>query len=247
MDNYNHPTPNSHSQDAASLSILGTDDFDLERLLETCTEVRSSSTLPVQSPSTLLASDSATPSAAFNTLQQPCVTLPSITFPSNTISLLTSSVSQASSHGQLVVGTGVNFNIRPPSAFQSLSVVSNTGTLTPASTTNKKLKPFTLKLRTKQIKICQSCRKDYEGENDTLGLVVAHLERKLITNPTTGIQFWGRESNSHYHANVMCLKKMCATFEIEVPKELIPELTILQKVYLMTCLQVPPMKLDLEV
>ena len=45
----------------------------------------------------------------------------------------------------------------------------------------------------------------------------------------------------------MCLKKAESSFEIEIPKELIPKLTIFQKVYLMTCLNVPPVKLDLEV
>ena len=84
-------------------------------------------------------------------------------------------------------------------------------------------------------------------ENDTLGLVVAHPERKWISNPVTGAQFWGKESNSHYHAHVMCLKKAESSFEIEIPKELISKLTIFQKVYLMTCLNVPPVKLDLEV
>ena len=199
-----------------------------------------------QSPLTPLPSDSATSSVAFNTLQQPCVSLPSITLHSNTISLPASTVSQATSQGQLVLGSGVNFNISPPSVLQSLPVASNIGNPTAGRTANKKSKPFTLKLRTKQIKICQSCCKDYEGENDTLGLVVAHLERRLISNPTTGTQFWGRESNSHYHANMMCLKKVSGLFEIEIPKELIPKLTIFQKVYLMTCLQVPPVKLDLE-
>ena len=152
--------------------------------------------------------------------------------------------SRATSQGQLVLGTGVNFNIRPPSILQSLPVVSNIGIPTPRRTANRNSKPFTLKLRTKQIKICQSCCKDYEGENDTLGLVVAHPERKWISNPVTGAQFWGKESNSHYHAHVMCLKKVESSFEIEIPKELI---TIFQKVYLMTCLNFPPMKLDLEV
>ena len=179
------------TQDAASLGVLGTDDFDLDKLLETCTEVQS---LPVQSPLTPLPSDNATSSVAFSTLQQPCVSLPSIT------------------QGQLVLGSGVNLNISPPPVLQSLPVVSNIGNPTAGHTANKKSKPFTLKLRTKEIKICQSCCKDYEGENDTLGLVVAHLERRLISNPTTGTQFWGRESNSHYHANMMCLKKVSVFF-----------------------------------
>ena len=45
----------------------------------------------------------------------------------------------------------------------------------------------------------------------------------------------------------MCLKKVESSFEIEIPKELIPKITIFQKVYLMTCLNFPPMKLDIEV
>ena len=169
-----------------------------------------------------------------------------MSFPPTTVSLPASTVSQATSQG-LVLGTAVNFNIRPPSVLQSLPVVSNIGSPTPGRTANRNSKPFTLKLRTKQIKICQSCRKDYEGEIDTLGLVVARPERKLISNPVTGAQFWGKESNSHYHAHVMCLQKGESSFEIEIPKELIPKLTNFQKVYLMTCLNVPPMKLDLEV
>jgi len=33
------------------------------------------------------------------------------------------------------------------------------------------------------------------------------------------------------YVNVMCLKKAESSFEIEIPKELIPKLTIFQKVY----------------
>lgn len=48
-------------------------------------------------------------------------------------------------------------------------------------------KPFVLKLKTNQIHICQSCRKNYDGTNDTLELVVAHAERRLISNLATGV------------------------------------------------------------
>ena len=46
-------------------------------------------------------------------------------------------------------------------------------------------KPFVLKLKAKNIKICQSCHKDYDGSNDTLGLVVARAERRLVSNLST--------------------------------------------------------------
>ena len=62
-------------------------------------------------------------------------------------------------------------------------------------------KPFVLKFKTKNIRICQSCRKNYEGSNDTLGMVVARAERRLVSNLSTGVQFLGKESNSHYNAN----------------------------------------------
>ena len=56
----------------------------------------------------------------------------------------------------IVNGTGLNFNINAASKTHHKD--------TP--------KPFVLKLKTKNIRICQSCRKDYDGSNDTLGLVV---------------------------------------------------------------------------
>ena len=61
--------------------------------------------------------------------------------------------------------------------------------------------PFVFKFKTKQIRICQSCRKGYDGSKDTLDLVVARAERRLVSNLATGVQFLGKESNSHYHAH----------------------------------------------
>ena len=148
-------------------------------------------------------------------------------------------VSQATSHGQVVRGTGVSFNIASP-ILQSLSMLPNLANA--ARLSQNTSKSFTLKLKTKQIKVCQSCRKDYEGENDTLGLVVAHPERRLISNPITGTQFLGKESNSHYHAHMKCLKIVDSTFSgdnLVIPQDLVPKLTVCQKVYLNTCLQVP--------
>ena len=57
--------------------------------------------------------------------------------------------------------------------------------------------------RTPSIRICQL---DYTGQNDTMGLVVARTKRRLISNLSTGTQFLGRESNSHYHLRLSCLK-----------------------------------------
>ena len=108
--------------------------------------------------------------------------------------------------------------------------------------TKEQPKPFTLKLKTKQIRICQSCRKDYEGANDTLGLVVARAERRLVSNLSTGVQFLGRESNSHYHAHMNCLKKADASFHSQkliIPHEVMLRLDTYQKVYLLTCLEAP--------
>ena len=68
-------------------------------------------------------------------------------------------------------------------------------------TANTNANPFILKFKTKQIKVCQACRKKYEGTNDTMGLVVARMEWRMVSNLITGAQFLGKESNSHYHAH----------------------------------------------
>ena len=79
------------------------------------------------------------------------------------VTLPASTVSQTSSRGQLVFGTGLNLNM-PSSALQALPVVTNSGVPAPTGRKkpNKISKPFTVKLKTKQIKICLSCRKDYD-------------------------------------------------------------------------------------
>ena len=166
---------------------------------------------------------------------------------SPSISLPTTSVSQATSHGQVVVGTGVSFNIASP-VLNSSPV--NPKLTSPGGTSALSPKPFTLKLKNKQIRVCQSCRNNYEGENDTLGLVVAHPERRLISNPNTGAQFLGKESNSHYHAHLKCLRIVDSSFTGErllIPQDVLVKLTIIlfQKVNLSTCLQVPAEKINL--
>ena len=45
-----------------------------------------------------------------------------------------------------------------------------------------------------------------------MGLVVARAERRLVSNLATGTQFLGRESNSHYHLHMACLKAADSTF-----------------------------------
>lgn len=124
--------------------------------------------------------------------------------------------------GQVILGSGVN------SAC--------------ASTTTQETNPFILKKRTNLMKICQACRKGYDGNNDTLGLVVARLERRMISNMSTGIQFLGKASNSHYHCHMNCLKAVEQSFHgrsLHIPDSTKAELTQYQKLYLSTCIQVP--------
>ena len=145
----------------------------------------------------------------------------------------------ASSHSQVLVGGNVfNFSTSPMSVIpRSNEPVPNSDSCT---------KPFVLKVKTNQIRVCQSCRKDYSGLNDTMGLLVARAERRLVSNLITGIQFLGRESNSHYHLHMMCLKLAKPSFtgeELVIPDEVKSKLTAFQKVYLITCIQVPPPQL----
>ena len=76
--------------------------------------------------------------------------------------------------------------------------------------------------------------------DDTMGLVVAQPERRLVSNVATGATFLGRESNSHYHLHMSCITRADPTFEtsrdLVVPTTL--KLNFYQKVYLSTCFNV---------
>ena len=91
---------------------------------------------------------------------------------------------------QSQISVGASFYVSPPPVTAVTPVSTTFGANTRHASpimTNKK--PFVLKLKTNHIKICQSCRKNYDGVNDTLGLVVARAERRLISNIATGVQF----------------------------------------------------------
>ena len=143
-----------------------------------------------------------------------------------------------SSSGQVVVGSGMNFNIStvPPVPRPVLASTPSTCTPQISSCTN----PFILKLKTNSIKICQACRQRYDGIHATFGLVVARSERKLIFNMANQTQFLGRESNSHYHCLLSCLKIVSPQFkgsDLVIPDSVKAGLTPFQKVYLINCIQ----------
>lgn len=121
-----------------------------------------------------------------------CLYATSVTTPRSIYSC--NPTTNVSSQGQLVFGANV-INYTAPIS----TPVFNSG-----YQSNCK-KPFVLKFKTNQIRLCQSCRNNYEGPNDTVGLVVARAERRLVSNMTTGVQFMGKESNSHYHLYIFCL------------------------------------------
>ena len=118
----------------------------------------------------------------------------------------------ASTSGQVLVGgSGAVFNISSPSAANPpmpaiiLSAVHVQLQTTPTvssscsrSSSFSHTNPFVLKFKTNLIKICQSCRKGYEGLNDTMGLVVARAERRMISNVVTGVQFLNT-THTHTH------------------------------------------------
>jgi len=59
-------------------------------------------------------------------------------------------------------------------------------------------------------------------------LVVARAERRLVQNTMTGMHFLGRESNSHYHVQMACLKLACPSFsgpQLIVPPDVKAKLT----------------------
>ena len=72
--------------------------------------------------------------------------------------------------------------------------------------------------------------------------MVARAERRLVSNLATGVQFLGRESNSHYHAHKFCLVKADPAFNgttLVVPAELRGKRNAYQRVYLEGCTLLP--------
>ena len=111
---------------------------------------------------------------------------------------------------------------------QSMSIGSNTN-------------PFILKFKTPHIRVCQACRKDYQKDNDTMGLVVSRAERRLVSNLSTGSQFLGKESNSHYHLHMKCLSVVCPTFHggmLQVPLDVKAKLNDMQNIFLNCCFDI---------
>ena len=101
--------------------------------------------------------------------------------------------------------------------------------------------PFILKFKTPHIRVCQACRKDYQKDNDTMGLVVSHAERRLVSNFSTGSQFLGKESNSHYHLHMKCLSVVCPTFHggmLQIPLDVKAKLNDMQKIFLNCCFDI---------
>ena len=98
-------------------------------------------------------------------------------------------------------------NVTSPSTTPAIQSIRRTATNESLSHT------FILKFKTKQIRVCQLCHRNYEGASDTAGLVVSRLERRLVSNLATGAQFMGKESNSHYHAHMACLQQVCPSFK----------------------------------
>ena len=147
------------------------------------------------------------------------------------ISAMNIHASVNNSSGQVILGSGVNSD--------SAAVVNPNQTRKDTSTN-----PCVLKQKTNLIKICQACCKGYEEVYDTLGLVVARSERCLISNMTTGVQFLGKATNSHYHCHLQCLQAVDQNFHGDALQIRIKAcLTEYQKLYLITCIKVPLSKL----
>ena len=93
--------------------------------------------------------------------------------------------------------------------------------------------PFTLKILTNKIKVCQSCRGNYCDDN-TMNLVVSRLERKELSDLSTGNKILTRESNSHYHCRLSCIQKVLPGFcgkDLVIPLDVRSSLSVEQCAY----------------
>ena len=74
--------------------------------------------------------------------------------------------------------------------------------------------PFTLKILTQQIRICQGCRIPFHSGNDQppYNLVVCRKECRPYKAPDGQIKTPSTPSNSHYHVNLHCIRAAEPTF-----------------------------------
>lgn len=210
---------------------------------QSTTSVDDEPTVLSRHPSLVSSSTSSATPSAYSATPSACSATPSVTAGKGP------SVSSTIASGfGIVVGGSVNIT-SPSQSFVNTSTSRHAAefpgplsSIHGSTTGNIHSNPFILKFKTNQIKICQSCRKNYDAQNDTMGLVVARAERRMVSNLATGTQFLGRESNSHYHAHMWCLKKASNSFEgsdLVIDEAVKARLTPFQKIYLVSCLQVP--------
>ena len=67
---------------------------------------------------------------------------------------------------------------------------------------------------------------------------MARAERRLVSNLATGVQFFRRESNSHYHALKSCIVKTDASFtgpKLVIPLDVKVKLNEYQKLKVYLC------------
>ena len=69
--------------------------------------------------------------------------------------------------------------------------------------------PFTLKFKTRLIRVCQACRKGFDNDS----FVIARQERRMIQNTSAGTVFSGRPCNLHYHVRMECIHAVSQSFD----------------------------------
>lgn len=167
----------------------------------------------------LTQSSSQTPATPSRYVTPSCVTISTMYPPQEPLQHQVGNLSNASvtptasSNGQGLVGSNV-FNVAgsfmPPIPCSSRSFTWFSSS--PVSTVPRSImansesstKPFVLKMKTNQIRVCQSCREDYNGLNDTMGLLVARAKGRLVSNLLTGTEILGHEGNSFTRGAPAC-------------------------------------------
>ena len=169
-------------------------------------------------------------------------TTPSITSCTTSVpSSLQTIASKPTLASQVTRNSVPTLNNAPQENLSNLNLLTNliTAVCQSPTTQHPTSQPFTLKFRSNAINICQSCR---QGFTEADMLVIASLERRMVQNLSTGVNILGRESNSHYHATLVCLRKADSTFtgsNLVIPTDVKQNLTIYHKQYLCEQLLVP--------
>ena len=97
--------------------------------------------------------------------------------------------------------------------------------------------PFFVKFIQGNIRVCQGCRGSLKNLDNSLPkppfeLAVARFERRPYRDKSGEWRTPSQEQAAHYHLRLACVQAVTPEFTLNIPSDVLPNLTIVHKEYL---------------